>query len=67
MANSRSFLRRRHAAGNGRHGAGDAEVARIAYELYERRGRQDGHALDDWLEAERLVRRQQAARSPTLI
>ena len=23
-----------------------------AYELYEQRGRQDGHALDDWLAAE---------------
>jgi len=23
-----------------------------AYELYERRGKQDGHALDDWLQAE---------------
>jgi hypothetical protein len=23
-----------------------------AYELYEQRGKQDGHALDDWLQAE---------------
>ena len=23
-----------------------------AYELYEQRARQDGHALDDWLQAE---------------
>jgi hypothetical protein len=23
-----------------------------AYELYERRGREDGHAVDDWLRAE---------------
>jgi hypothetical protein len=23
--------------------------------LYEQRGRRDGHALDDWLEAERQV------------
>ena len=23
-----------------------------AYELYERRGREDGHDLEDWLEAE---------------
>jgi hypothetical protein len=23
-----------------------------AYELYEARGREDGHALDDWLQAE---------------
>jgi len=26
-----------------------------AYELYERRGRIDGHALDDWLQAETEV------------
>ena len=24
-----------------------------AYQLYEQRGREDGHALDDWLQAER--------------
>ena len=29
------------------------EIARRAYERYEARGRQDGQALDDWLEAER--------------
>lgn len=28
-------------------------IAQRAYELYEQRGRQDGLALDDWLEAER--------------
>jgi hypothetical protein len=26
-----------------------------AYELYEQRGREDGHALEDWLKAEALV------------
>jgi Protein of unknown function (DUF2934) len=26
-----------------------------AYELYEQRGRADGHELDDWVEAEREV------------
>jgi len=26
-----------------------------AYELYERRGRDDGHALDDWLTSESEV------------
>jgi hypothetical protein len=31
-------------------------VRRRAYELYERRGREDGQALRDWLEAERQVR-----------
>jgi hypothetical protein len=27
-------------------------IARLAYELYEKRGRQDGRALEDWLNAE---------------
>ena len=27
-------------------------VARCAYELYEQRGRQEGRALEDWLNAE---------------
>lgn len=30
----------------------EEEIRRRAYELYEARGRQDGHELDDWLEAE---------------
>ena len=30
-------------------------VARKAYELYQQRGEEPGHALDDWLLAERLV------------
>ena len=29
------------------------EIARLAYCLYEARGRSDGHDVDDWLEAER--------------
>ena len=32
------------------------EIARVAYELFERRGRADGYDQQDWLEAERLVR-----------
>ena len=31
-------------------------VRRRAYELYEQRGREDGQALQDWLEAECQVR-----------
>ena len=27
-----------------------------AYQLYEARGRQDGHALDDWLRAKEEIR-----------
>ena len=36
---------------------GDTEerIRRRAYELYEQRGRVDGFALDDWLEAEREI------------
>jgi hypothetical protein len=30
-----------------------AAIARRAYELYEKRGRQDGRDIDDWLLAER--------------
>ncbi|MGE3154603.1 MAG: DUF2934 domain-containing protein [Nitrospiraceae bacterium] len=30
-------------------------IAAKAYELFEERGRVDGHDLDDWLEAEALV------------
>ena len=32
-------------------------IRRLAYELYEQRGRQDGHDLDDWLRAESDVNR----------
>jgi hypothetical protein len=31
-------------------------ISEKAYELYERRGRTEGHDVDDWLEAERAVR-----------
>jgi hypothetical protein len=33
--------------------ADHAHIAQRAYELYEQRGRQEGHDLDDWLKAER--------------
>ena len=32
------------------------EIARVAYELYEQRGCEQGHDLDDWLKAEQMVR-----------
>ena len=38
------------------------EVARVAYELFERRGRTDGRDQQDWLEAERIVRQQSQRR-----
>lgn len=31
-------------------------IAKKAYELYEKRGRQSGRAMDDWLEAERIIK-----------
>jgi hypothetical protein len=31
-----------------------------AYQLYEARGREDGHDLDDWLRAEEEITRQKA-------
>ena len=33
----------------------DEKIRLRAYDLYEQRGRQDGHALDDWLQAEAEV------------
>jgi hypothetical protein len=34
------------------------EISRRAYERYEERGREAGHDVDDWLEAERDLQRQ---------
>ncbi len=31
------------------------EVAKVAYELYEKRGRIHGYDLEDWLKAETIV------------
>jgi hypothetical protein len=31
----------------------DSEIASRAYDLYLARGRQDGHDVEDWLQAER--------------
>ncbi|GIW47627.1 MAG: hypothetical protein KatS3mg078_1504 [Deltaproteobacteria bacterium] len=31
-------------------------IEKKAYELYEKRGKQEGRALDDWLEAERIIK-----------
>jgi hypothetical protein len=36
--------------------ASSDEIAKVAFELFERRGRIAGHELDDWLEAERIVK-----------
>jgi len=34
------------------------QIRRRAHELYEQRGRDDGHELDDWLQAESEVTQQ---------
>ncbi len=39
------------------------EISRRAYELYEERGREDGHAAEDWLRAEAEVRERHRQRS----
>ena len=31
------------------------EIEKIAYELYEKSGKIDGHDFDHWLEAERII------------
>jgi hypothetical protein len=36
------------------------QIRRRAHELYEQRGRNDGHELDDWLQAESEVTQQKA-------
>ena len=35
-------------------------LAKRAYELYEQRGRQDGRAVQDWEQAERKIRKDEA-------
>ena len=41
------------------------EVIRLrAYEIYEQRGRGEGHELDDWLEAEREVLEDEVIKEP---
>jgi Protein of unknown function (DUF2934) len=33
----------------------EQRIRNRAYELYEARGREDGHAVDDWLHAEEQI------------
>ena len=37
------------------------EIEELAYELYQKRGKEPGHALEDWLEAEKRLRYRVAA------
>ena len=40
-------------------------IAKKAYELYEQRGQQAEHDVEDWLEAEELVRKEMNGRRAT--
>jgi len=42
-------------------GAAAKIIVQRAYSVFESRGRQPGHALDDWLQAEREILRQSSA------
>lgn len=52
--------RRTRVSGNSKAAAEPAlnaqEIAKVAYELYLKRGCVNGHDLEDWLHAERVVR-----------
>jgi hypothetical protein len=39
----------------------EEEIRRRAYTLYEQRGREDGHDIDDWLRAEAEISQRVAA------
>jgi H+-transporting ATPase len=36
------------------------QISKRAYELYERQGRREGHAVQDWLQAERQIREEES-------
>ena len=40
------------------------EIRRRAYELYEQRGRNDGHEVSDWLQAESELAQKKVANTP---
>ena len=62
MANARGWLRTSQQPGEAQDAALDYEqVARVAYELYERRGRTDGQDFDDWVAAEQMVKQRSAS------
>jgi DUF2934 family protein len=52
-----------HNGGKNLNGLGDGirpRIAEAAYKLYEQRGREDGHDVEDWLKAEAIVNSQTA-------
>ena len=38
-----------------------ARVAELAYSMYEQRGRQDGHDVEDWFQAEKTILEEMAS------
>ena len=44
----------------------DSEIAAEAYALFEARGFEDGHDVDDWLAAEALLRQRRISRRAAL-
>lgn len=56
MPRSAKATSKRTAVGWEQPSASADEVAQVAYELFERRGRMHGYDLEDWIEAERIVR-----------
>ena len=53
------IMKQTHKAG----GDHQEQIRRRAYELYEQRGRGDGFALDDWLQAESDLAESKAKRA----
>jgi len=60
MKTKRSFFRNDGAQEKAAEKMDCQEVARMAYELYEQRGRADGQDLEDWLKAEAIVKQGKA-------
>ena len=42
-----------------------SRIAELAYRIYEERGRQEGHQLEDWIEAERRISDKQGTATET--
>ncbi|MBU0909869.1 MAG: DUF2934 domain-containing protein [Proteobacteria bacterium] len=40
-------------------------MANLAFELYEQRGRRDGQAVQDWVQAEQEIRKDAPTNVPT--
>lgn len=66
VARKRSVVAEQSGAGTQAESAGEtidqAEVARVAYELYMQRGGVHGHDREDWLRAEVIVRQRAAGK-----